>query len=466
MRLSLRLTIVFGILGLFTIPTVAALAWVFASQEVRGSIDDQLLDQADRIEALSNRDFNAAVQDVPVFNPVLRDQTLAEGSPPPTRPVLGNDDGGVRLYDADGEQVNEGDDILTDTIAARLAGGESGFLETVESEGRTLRVITISIDGFVPVPDSDAEIATLQLYADVTADEDALSGLAVRLFGASLLGVGVVGVGSWFVGRWLAKPLGRVTDAAEHFAELDDLPGRIEISRNDEIGRLADSFNRMLSGLEVAREQQRRLVADASHELRTPLTSVRMRTEFLARHDDLDPARRQALLDAAVVDVEQLSALVSDLVDLAADLRSDDEEPQTVRLAAVVDAVAQRAGSATGREIRVESDETEARVRPGMVRRAVQNLVDNAVKYSPEGEPIDICARQGRIEVVDRGPGIAAEDAGHVFDRFYRSPKARSRPGNGIGLAIVQQVADAHGGETWVGESPTGGARVGFSVAV
>jgi two-component system sensor histidine kinase MprB len=101
-----------------------------------------------------------------------------------------------------------------------------------------------------------------------------------------------------------------------------------------------------------------------------------------------------------------------------------------------------------------------------MIRRAVQNLVDNAIKYSPAPTVITVTSHGGAIEVLDDGPGIAPDDAAHVFDRFYRSPKARTRPGNGIGLAIVQRVAEAHGGEVWVGSTPSGGARVGFSVHI
>ena len=113
--------------------------------------------------------------------------------------------------------------------------------------------------------------------------------------------------------------------------------------------------------------------------------------------------------------------------------------------------------------IHIEADDTSGVVYPGMIRRAVQNLVDNAVKYAPD-EPVTIEVLEGRITVADRGAGIPDEDLDHVFDRFFRSPKARSRPGNGIGLAIVKQVADIHAGDVWAENAADGGARVGFSV--
>lgn len=452
MRLSVRLTIVFGLLGLIAISSVATLSWYLANAEIRAAVDDQLLQQASRFDDANRAELDDAVRQE--FVPVRAAQ----------RALFDNEDGGLRFYDQSARPVSGGDSLLSDDARNRLASGETNFLETIETEGGTYRVITVALDG-TTLPADDATVTVVQIFAELSAEEAALSSLALRLMVVAGGGLALVASGSWFIGRWLARPLREVATAAERLAELDDLPGRIEVSRNDEIGRLADSFNRTLSALEVGREQQQRLVADASHELRTPLTSVRMRTEFLAANDDLPTETRQSMLSAAVADTEQLSALVSDLVDLAADIRNDDEPAARLSLAAIVDEVAIRTRTATGRQVDVDADDTEAAVRPAMVRRAVQNLVDNAVKYSPPDQPILVRVREGRFEVVDHGPGIAAEDADHVFDRFFRSPKARSRPGNGIGLAIVKQVAEAHDGCTWVTAEPDGGARVGFSVS-
>ena len=136
-----------------------------------------------------------------------------------------------------------------------------------------------------------------------------------------------------------------------------------------------------------------------------------------------------------------------------------------IELDELVNEVGAQAALSAGRSISVDADDTVATVRPTMVRRALRNLLDNALKYGGDGE-IVVRTRGGAIEVHDSGNGIALEDRAHVFDRFFRSPKARNRPGNGIGLAIVEQVADAHHGSVWVGTSERGGAVVGFSVQV
>ncbi|NDH76725.1 MAG: sensor histidine kinase, partial [Actinobacteria bacterium] len=255
-----------------------------------------------------------------------------------------------------------------------------------------------------------------------------------------------------------------MTDAAEGLTEPGAPSARIEVTRNDEVGQLADTFNRMAAALEIGREQQQRLVADASHELRTPLTSLRMRADFLVSLNDI-PDEHRAIIEGAVVDVERLTALVSDLIDLATDSGTPDEEADFRRLAAIATEVAERTEIAAGIPITVDGDDSAAVVYPGMIRRAVQNLLDNAVKYGPPDGPVRIKVDRHQITVIDDGFGIPPEDLAHVFDRFFRSPKARSRPGNGIGLAIVKQVADVHGGSVWAENDPTGGARVGFSVA-
>lgn len=460
MSLSARVSLGITTVGLVVIPCVAMIAWLFAVDEVRTSVDRQLLQQAERVQAISSREITQAI--------ALAGSTSSQ---PPIAPLdqVGDEEAGIILYRSDGTPISSNRNLWSAEIVDAFVDGEEIAFSDGELDGRSYRLATIPI---FPVDEAGllglggVDLAAIQLYTDTTSEEDALGRLAWRLGLVALIGVAVVALGSWFLGRRLARPVNALIGAAEQLAELDDVPGRIEINRSDELGRLADSFNRMSSAIEVGREQQRRLVADASHELRTPLTSLRMRTEFLASRPDLDEAQRHGLIEAAGADVDQLTALVSDLIDLATDPHSDHEPPESVRLGEIIDAVADRSALASGRRIETDADATVAVVRVAMVRRAIQNLVDNAVKYSDDG-PILIRARDGRIEVLDHGPGIAPEDRAHVFDRFFRSPKARSRPGNGIGLAIVQQVAHAHDGATWVGETdPNTGAVVGFSVAI
>lgn len=443
MRLSLRLTVVFGCVGLLAVASLAVVAWLLAADEVRDSIDDELVRRATVL----------AERPAPSTNSIEADRQTGRS---PAAPVLGFDDAGVQFFAADGTPLGEAAFAVDPEV---VSASRSSSLEpmTVATSSGTYRIVTVAFDAGIP------DAGFIQFFREISDEESALSDLALRLAVVTAVSLVALAAASWIVGRWLSKPLDELTVAAERLAELDDMPGRIEITRGDEIGSLAGSFNRVLSALEVGRAQQRRLVADASHELRTPLTSVRMRTEFLAANLAMPVEERAAILRAAVSDVEQLSTLVSELLELAADLRGSDEAPQRVRLADLVVEVAQRSEVATGRSIIVDADESEATVRPSMVRRALQNLVDNAVKYSPDTTPIGMRLNGGRFEVEDEGCGIPDDDLDRVFDRFFRSEQTRTRPGTGLGLAIVAQVAEAHGGSTWAGSAGTG-ARVGFSI--
>jgi two-component system, OmpR family, sensor histidine kinase MprB len=453
--LSARLTLVFAAIGFATVATVSGLAWWLAASESRQSVDTDLLRQIESITAIAQR---------PLAGSAALAEAREQGEVPNLTVEEFNDRAEVttiRVLADDGLVAGSPVGPPSDAALASLDDADP-HLESVTIDRVPYRFVTVPVTNPDAVAGDDT-IVGLQLARDVTSERTALSNLATRLVALSVGGVALVITASWIVGRWLTRPIDQLTDTAERLAELDDLPGRVEVNRSDEIGRLAESFNRLMSALEVGREQQRRLVADASHELRTPLTSLRGRIEYLDHrggHDD----ETATMLTAAVHDAERLSALVADLVDLATDIRNADEAAVDVELADLVADVAAQVQISSGRTVRVEADDTIATVRPTMVRRALHNLLDNAVKYGGDGA-IVVRAADGVIEVHDDGPGIAEDERAHVFDRFYRSPKARSRPGNGIGLAIVAHVADAHDGTVRVGTSDLGGALVAFSVA-
>jgi two-component system sensor histidine kinase MprB len=214
----------------------------------------------------------------------------------------------------------------------------------------------------------------------------------------------------------------------------------------------------MLGELDRSLAAQRQLVADASHELRTPLTSLRTNVEVLARGTELPPEERRAMLGDAVTQIEELTALVGDVVDLARGNRLD-EPPQPVRLDELVDAEVERAARHTP-SIRFETELEPSTVdaSPSSLARAVANLLDNAAKWSPEDGTVEVGVRDGAVTVRDHGPGITDADLPRVFDRFYRAPAARGLPGSGLGLAIVRQVAEAHGGRVTAARADGGGS--------
>jgi len=253
------------------------------------------------------------------------------------------------------------------------------------------------------------------------------------------------------------RPVRRLTAAAENVAATGSLTERVEVTGQDELGRLATQFNAMLEALERSVGAQRRLVADASHELRTPLTAVRTNVDLL-REGKLPPEEAERALAEASVELDALTRLVADLVELARGqerkLRLED-----VQLDDLVAATVERAQARAPQVTFVTAlSPTHVMADPVLLERAVSNLLDNAVKYSPDGAPIEVSVRGGEVIVADHGPGIADEDLPRVFDRFYRAATARSKPGAGLGLAIVREAAEAHGGRATV-ENSAAGAR-------
>jgi two-component system sensor histidine kinase MprB len=288
-----------------------------------------------------------------------------------------------------------------------------------------------------------------------------------------LLGLlGAAGVaGAAVLGRTVAQaglaPVDRLTAAAEHVAQTQDLQAAIEVQGEDELARLARSFNEMLAALERARTAQRQLVEDASHELRTPLTSLRTNIELLLRAelrgDQRLPANDRRLLLADLRrQMAELTHLINELVELA---REDGpaEPIEDLDLADVVRGAVERARVRSPRlDVRAALNPAPVSGRAAVLERAVLNLLDNAAKWSPPGEVVDITLKCEAgwcvLSVADRGPGIDEADRPLIFERFYRAPAARAMPGSGLGLAIVRQAVESHGGRVTAEERPGGGA--------
>jgi two-component system sensor histidine kinase MprB len=185
---------------------------------------------------------------------------------------------------------------------------------------------------------------------------------------------------------------------------------------------------------------------------------LRTNVELLQRVGDanLPPDQRQAILDDVLAELDELTSLVTELVDLSTDQRT--EAPAVpVDLASIVEAVVERHRRRTETPIRLEvADGIVVAGDPALIERAISNLVDNAVKWSPAGEPVDVEVRGSRVTVRDRGPGLDPADRERAFDRFWRAESARSQPGSGLGLSIVRKVVDAHGGQVSL-DDPAGG---------
>ena len=290
------------------------------------------------------------------------------------------------------------------------------------------------------------------------------------------IGVVIAAVAGGMVARTGLRPVGRLTEAAERVARTDDLRP-IPVVGSDELARLTEAFNSMLRSLAESRDRQARLVADAGHELKTPLTSLRTNVELLmasgAPGAPPIPESELGELRADVIgQIEELSTLVGDLVDLTREDNSHGAMLEDVELTEVVERSLERVRRRRN-DIHFNVDVIGWQVHGDAagLSRAVLNLLDNAAKWSPPGGTVGLTlsrvdAAHAELAVSDQGTGISPEERGLVFERFYRSTSARAMPGSGLGLAIVKQVVVKHGGMIRIGETVPGGHPPGTTFYV
>ncbi|MFI8425420.1 sensor histidine kinase [Streptomyces sp. NPDC085460] len=364
----------------------------------------------------------------------------------------------VQIIDAAGGVCTSGQAALpvgeADRAVAR--GALPNVLHTVkDADGREMRVYTypqqlgpglVAVSVARPLAEIDNSLATL--------------GWVLLL----VSGIGVVGAGA--AGLWVARtglePVNRLTGAVEHVAATEDLTVRIPAEGEDEIARLSRSFNQMTAALASSRDRQARLIADAGHELRTPLTSLRTNLELLARSEEtgraIPPEDRRALMASVKAQMTELAALIGDLQELA---RPDAVRPgplEVVPLHTVLRSALDRA-RLRGPELTFTTDLAPwyVRAEPAALERALVNVLDNAVKFSPPRGTVEVVLMRGELTVRDHGPGIAPDELPHVFDRFWRSPSARSLPGSGLGLSIVARTVKQAGGSVSLTPAEGGG---------
>jgi two-component system sensor histidine kinase MprB len=354
-------------------------------------------------------------------------------------------------------------------------GGPPTYVQVIDSSGRGAAVELPGFDhakklassGGKPFyTDGNVQDTHVRVYAAQVADgfaiqvarplaevDHTLSRLGLYMLLIGLAGVGIAGGLGLVVATAALRPVESLTSVAEEVTATRDLSRRIDVASQDELGRLASAFNEMLGALDASVKAQRRLVADASHELRTPLASLRTNIEVLAGGKELPSGEREKLLADVIGQVEELSALVGDLVEID---REQPAEVEDVRLDELVKhAVAGAKVRAPRVLFRTRLQESVVRGAPAQLERAVSNLLDNAAKWSSS---VEVAVEGTEVTVRDHGPGISKEDLPHVFDRFYRATNARHLPGSGLGLAIVRQVAQTHGGEATAANAADGGA--------
>ena len=437
MSLRRRMTITVGVCVGVAVALAAVVAYVAVRSELRGQVDDDLNAQAERVAA---------------FAPEI---ALA-GPPPDVLDAPAGSDAGpadvVRLIGPGGDVVLQRGQFQA-AVPAPTSVSQDRTISDEEAGGEHLRVMT------APTPDGGA----LQIARSLESVDATLADLRTVLFLVVMGGAALGALAARLIANRMLAPVANLTDAAEHVSQTEDLSRRIEVTGDEEVARLARRFNEMLERLAASRdaldtshEEQRRLIADASHELRTPVTSLRTNIELIAGGklgaDEVDDA-----LAIAVEQTEELGDLIGDLMDLARG-EAPGVEPEPVRLDEIVGAAVERVRRhAPGTAFSVEAAPCVVEGAPDRLARAVNNLLDNAAEHAGGG-PVEVEVRGGAVSVRDHGPGIDPGEADRLFDRFYRGRDARRRPGAGLGLAIVRQVAEAHGGSVRAANAPGGGA--------
>ncbi|MEU5321694.1 HAMP domain-containing sensor histidine kinase [Streptomyces sp. NPDC021056] len=358
-------------------------------------------------------------------------------------------EGTVKVTDSDKEVIER-----ADVTEATYRNGTDG-------DGNAVRVLTM----YKGIDQVTSQPAAVMVATSLKGTQSTLNELALILLLVS--GVGVLGAGAagLAVARAGLRPVDKLTEAVEHVARTEDLSVRIPVEEDseDEVARLSRSFNSMTSSLASSRELQQQLIADAGHELRTPLTSLRTNIELLTRSEEtgrpIPEADRKALLASVKAQMTELAALIGDLQELS---RSEGQRGERVQVVSLEDTVesALRRARLRGPELSIDVDLQPwyVRAEPAALERAVVNILDNAVKFSPEGGSIEVrLASDGTLTVRDHGPGIPEDELPHVFDRFWRSPSARALPGSGLGLSIVARTVEQAGGQVTLGHAPGGG---------
>ncbi|HWQ12923.1 MAG TPA: ATP-binding protein [Roseiflexaceae bacterium] len=346
---------------------------------------------------------------------------------------------------------------LLDAVEVALRGQQ--HLAQVRLERTTLRVVTL------PIVHERQIVGALQVGVALTGIEETMAALLRVLLVLAPATLLAASGGGWFLANRALTPIDQITRTARRIS-AENLSGRIGLQGpDDEIGRLARTFDSMLARLEAAFVRQQQFTADASHELRTPLTAVIGQIDVaLEWPGTLESYRRT--LRAVREQVERLTRLTNDLLLLArADGQFLSEPVEPVDLGSILPAlVAQVEPLARTRDVALALPPVPSITVPGNedhLIRLFMNLLDNAIRYTPAGGQVTlgVMCQPGRVgvRVADSGPGIAPEHLPHLFDRFYRVDAGRSRGqgGSGLGLAIAQRIAQAHGGAITV-ESAVG----------
>lgn len=436
MSIRLRLAISHALLAVGVFVLVGSVIYIFFERSVRNELDETLTTRANQVE-----------------------QTIRAGDVVDALPVLPDGAGRARILSPAGEILAQSPDTGELDILA-----PDGFQSALQ--GKTEKVTVEFIRGdrrviYRPFRENGTITAVLEVSDSIEPTERALDQARRFFFIAGTLALPAGLLAGWWMARQALIPVNRLTDAVGELASTGEYGRRVpQPEYNDEIGRLARTFNDILSRLTVLLDRQRTLVADTSHELRNPLMVVRGNLDLLA-HDLPTDQRMEAISDARE-EVDRMARLVGDLLFLADADTEDSIQRTNVDLDEVMVDIANdaRAMSPAHHILIDTNDPVSVLGDAERLRQLLWNLVENAIRYTPPGETVRLALNRrgqlGEITVSDTGIGIPDDHLPHIFERFYRVDRSRSRAvgGTGLGLSIVRQVAQTHGGYVRVKSTP------------
>jgi len=453
MTIRWRLTLWFSVILFAILVLSGALLYTLLGSYLNNNVDNNLKAYSERVHGLflTNQD------------PQPMDFNMIHSGLPPVN-EFASPGIYIQIIDASGNVVVKSDNLARQALPVSLPLIEQGFRDVAAistvSAGDNADVRIMATPLFLK-----NRTLLLEIAQSLRPIEDTMHHVRLALLGGASAGLLLsVLLGAFLVQRALA-PVEQITRTASNIGESSDLSRRVGYAGPaDEIGRLAMTFDQMIERLHRFFQSQKNFVADASHELRTPLTVIRGNTDLLERN--LSEEDRRESLRAIKAESSRMSKIVSDLLLLAEIESGQIEQPEEISLKGLVLDEAKRAQPLAGNHqiITRRLEDISITGDAYRLKQLLSNLVNNAIKYTPDGGTITLSLFQdgewARLEVSDTGIGIPPEHLPHMFDRFYRVDKARSRAGGGtgLGLAIVKGIAEQHGGKVTVTSEPGKGS--------
>ena len=451
MSLRIRLALLCALLSAVAATAVASVAYFSTSNRMMAEVTRSITQTASYLVHHQGSDF--ALEASPFDGEDGRDPA---GNLGPSGPGGLLDQVAVQLIDVSGVALalHTGPPLPISSLDHLIAAsGLGASLRSITLGSVKFEIITVGVPGG----------GAIQVAQSLDQRDRVLDALHFQ-FGLLALFVTMLGaIAGWFLAVRLTKPLEALTIATDAFSETGTLSESLTTDRRDEVGRLSRSFSQMLTTLQQAQAEQHQLIRDAGHELRTPLTSLRTNIELLERHgSELNADQLAELLDNLRSEFEELSALVEEVLDVAT-ATSADEPFETLDLEEIVATVAERTERRFAKTVVVSTSPTPFEGQRRSLERLLSNLVENAIKFAGEDPQITIHLEPGVLRVSDNGPGVRAADLPHVFQRFYRAESSKSISGSGLGLSIVQKIAEAHGATPFAENLPHGGFSIGMT---